>query len=399
MKTIKSIVKEHNKNYKINYDSTLSKNNIGFAIVDNDTQDLDDDEKENIYDDLDFIDMELLCYDYKSELTDKCLEGMIEYNENSTEDKNLLDFNNFIVKKRYEIVKQKIEKEKNMFMQERNTRYELLNNKEKIKRLFKDRKIRKLAKKGILSACSFIKDKSIYFWNSKGYDRLEFMKNVLIKLFDNTVIEDSIISDFFSLDKAIQELYRNYRNKISKCTRNEICLEMTYRTRRICNQLEDEYEKEKYKLIKRKDERKDEYEYDKMKDRLNKYTEIMKQKDNDQKLDEKFQLLKSEYDKTLELKKELDDKDFGFFYDQQIESFYEERKNEINQKLDEIEFKLKQGELGTSEIEDSKERQALITEINEKSSTLKSLQEQTAKLEKQENKDDKNNSDGWIIIE
>lgn len=74
---------------------------------------------------------------------------------------------------------------------------------------------------------------------------------------------------------------------------------------------------------------------------------------------------------------------------------FENSKDHINQKLRELEGK-EEGELGTSEIEDSKERQALITEINEKSSTLKSLQEQTAKLEKQENK---NNSDGWIIIE
>lgn len=383
MRTIKSIVKEHNKNYKLNYEATLSRNNIGFTIVDTEAQDLDDDEKENIDDDLDFIDIVILCYDYKNYLIDKCLEDLIEYNEDSTEDENLLNFKNFIVKKQCEILKQKIEEEKNMFVQERNTIYELLNNREKVKRRFKEDKISKskLVKKYIDDE---IADRRREVKINLKLLKSRVLKEIIKSALDKNALEGAVIYHVYFNEKLLFRLQK--MNSDIKYKYNQIN-PMSYKDK-------VEYEKTKDEYYKMNDK------YEKMIGIKKKYIEIIKQKDKNQKLDEKFQLLENEYDKALDLKEELDDKDFGFCDRNNIEcSFYEERMNEINKKLDEIDGKLKQEEIPTIKLEDTGERQALITEINEKSSTLKSLQEQTAKLEKQENKDDKNNSDGWIIIE
>lgn len=382
MRTIKSIVKEYNKKYKLNYYTSFSKSNIGFFIVGNDTQDLDD-QKENLDIDLDFIDIVILCYDYKNYLIDKCLEDLIEYNEDSTEDENLLNFKNFIVKKQCEILKQKIEEEKNMFVQERNTIYELLNNREKVKRRFKEDKISKskLVKKYIDDE---IADRRREVKINLKLLKSRVLKEIIKSALDKNALEGAVIYHVYFNEKLLFRLQK--MNSDIKYKYNQIN-PMSYKDK-------VEYEKTKDEYYKMNDK------YEKMIGIKKKYIEIIKQKDKNQKLDEKFQLLENEYDKALDLKEELDDKDFGFCDRNNIEcSFYEERMNEINKKLDEIDGKLKQEEIPTIKLEDTGERQALITEINEKSSTLKSLQEQTAKLEKQENKDDKNNSDGWIIIE
>lgn len=347
MRTIKSIVKEYNKKYKLNYDSTLSKNNIGFAIVDTEAQDLDN-EKENIdirnLDiDLDFIDIKLLVNDYKSETIDFYLEEIINNNVIKTEGKNLLDFRNFIVRKIYEIVKKRLEEEKNMFIQEREKRFNLLDNKEKRRRLFKDKKIeRNTSRNYFIRVFQFD-------WDSRKEGKyrysftLEFINYLNKEFFDTQILDQQLLNHF----------------------------------------------------------KKEEFNTEVLKDKLNRYIEFVKENYKDKNIKEKINLLIKEYDKTIELIDTVpQNQDYNFLGklqdDENIKSFYNQRKNEINQKLDEIDFKLKQGELETSEIEDSKERQALITEINEKSSTLKSLQEQTANLEKQKNKD---NRTGWIIIE
>lgn len=334
MRTIKSIVKEYNRNYKVNYDATLSRNNIGFTIVDTEAQDLDN-EKENIdiknLDiDLDFIDIKLLVNDYKSEIINKCLKEIMKYNKKNTEDNNLLDFNNFIVNKRYDIVKKKIEEEKNFFIQEREKRFDLLSDGEKNNRLLKDKKIGKYIKKyksdknyinqsDLMSACisewDKLRDKSINL-------RLQFINEFLNKdIFDNNYIENKIL------------YYFNKKN----------------------------------------------FNIGIIKNKLKKYTKFINKKNEEQSIEKKFELLTYQYYLTKGLREKIlnneDDNFLSQISNDNMSSFYEERKNEINQRLDEIDGKVKQGELETSEIEDSKERQALITEINEKSSTLKSLQE------------------------
>lgn len=368
MRTIKSILREYNKKYNFNYDKNLSRNQIGFFIENSDVQDLEDKkenvDKRNLDTDLDFIDIKLLVNDYKSEIIDKCLDGMINYNESETEDTNFLNFKNFIVKKRYEIIKQKIEEEKNMFIQYRNKRYGLLSNREKIRRLFKDGKIEKNIKEYKNKKDSFnrndVMERGETAWNSYKYtgeDRLEFINNYLNKkIFDNNDIEKILLS------------YLDVRE--NKC-------------------LDEGKQKEIFcvKIIK---------------DKLNNYTEFIKQKDKEQKLNEKFELLKSEYDKTLKLRENFlnnQSNDFLNRYENEgIAIFYEERMNEINQKLDEIDGKLKQQEKPTIKVENNEERQAVIGEIKNKSKKLRFLREQTANLEKQENKDDKNSA-GWIRIE